>query len=135
MLFTFFYNPICVLLCATCEVTEGIVSLCQCQFIYSSVCLCTVWPFTFTEKSDCDKVNLVLFVISIITSFVKLLQMIWGYVVLRCVSLAASLSISSKDMYFITYNGIVIFTIFSRTWSSSQLVKLVKDWGMGLEKN
>lgn len=68
-----------------------------------------------------------LFVISIITSFVKLLQMIWGYVVLRCVSLAASLSISSKDMYFITYNGIVIFTIFSRTWSSSQLVKLVKD--------
>ena len=48
-------------------------------------------------------------------------------IVLRCVSLAASLSISSKDMYFITYNGIVIFTIFSRTWSSSQLVKLVKD--------
>ena len=42
-------------------------------------------PFTFTEKFDCDilfspKVNFVLSVISIITTFVKLLQIILGYV-------------------------------------------------------
>ena len=39
-----------------------------------------VWSFTFIEKCDCDKVNLVLSVNSIITLLVKLLQMIRGYV-------------------------------------------------------
>lgn len=46
--------------------------------------------FHFTEKFDCDilfspKVNFVLSVISIITTFVKLSQIILGYINRRCV--------------------------------------------------
>ena len=36
----------------------------------------SVWPFIVTEKSDCDKINFVLVMISIITILVKLLEII-----------------------------------------------------------
>lgn len=48
--------------------------------LYPFVSLCTIWHFTFNEKSGCGKINLVLSVISIITILVKLLQIIFGYV-------------------------------------------------------
>ena len=42
-----------------------------------SICLSQlVWPFIFTEKSDCDKINFVLSMISVTTILLKLLQMI-----------------------------------------------------------
>ena len=48
-----------------CEVSEGTVSLCLCQFFYLSACLCAVvWPFNFTERFGYDNSNLVLTVIS-----------------------------------------------------------------------
>ena len=46
----------------------------------------SVWSFTFTEKSDCDKVNHVVSMISITTILVKLLQIIWCYVTAMCQS-------------------------------------------------
>ena len=61
------------------EDTVGTVSQ-LCHFLYLSVCFCTVWPSTFSEKSDCDYLNLFLSTIGIFTILVKLLQMIWGYV-------------------------------------------------------
>ena len=52
------------------------VWLCLCQQFF---CL-SVWSFTFTGKCDCDRVNHVVFMISLTTILVKLLQMIWCYV-------------------------------------------------------
>ena len=57
------------------EVSD-VVSLYLCQFFYPSACLCTVWPFNFTEIYEYDKINFTLSVISVITIFVELLQMI-----------------------------------------------------------
>ena len=48
--------------------------------LYPFECLCRVWHFTFSEKSHCGKINLVLSVISIITILIKLLLIIFGYV-------------------------------------------------------
>ena len=55
-----------------------------------SICLLLlVWPFTFTDKSVWDKINLELSVISIITILVSY-------------AVCLSLLLSSKDMHFIT---------------------------------
>ena len=62
----------------------------DCVFSMPVPVLLYLSPFTFTEKFDCDilfspKVNFVLSVISIITTFVKLSQIILGYINRRCV--------------------------------------------------
>ena len=57
-----------------CEVSEGIMRASTCVSSYFA-CLLD-WSFTFTEKSDCDKVSHVVSMISITTILVKLLQMI-----------------------------------------------------------
>ena len=62
----------------------------DCVFSMPVPVLLYLSPFTFTEKFDCDilfspKVNFALSVISIITTFVKLSQIILGYINLRCV--------------------------------------------------
>ena len=80
-----FYFCLCLYMCAyylcvsPCEINEGIVYFHLCQF-YPFVCLCTIWHFTFSQKSDCGKINIVLFVISVIIILVKLLQIILSYV-------------------------------------------------------
>ena len=63
-------------LVASCEVGEGIACLSVCV---SSLVHLLVWIFTFTKKSDCDKINLLLSAINIITILVKLSKMIRGY--------------------------------------------------------
>ena len=66
----------------SCEATEGVVYL----FIFASffdqclLCSLLTCPFTFTDISGFYKINLVFFVIWIITIPVNLLQMIWGYI-------------------------------------------------------
>ena len=54
---------------------------------------------TFSEKSDCDKINLVLIEI-IITVLVQLRQINWGYDTRVKVCQSVILSLSLKDMYF-----------------------------------
>ena len=79
-----------------------------------------VWPFTFTEKSDCDikftsKINLMLSVNDIIKMLVKLLQTIWGYVT-RCAVLVSMFPClylwCLKDMHFISYWYYVTYASF-----------------------
>ena len=53
-----------------CEISEGLSS-CDSSIVFLSA----------TEKCNSENINLVLFMISIITVFVKLLQMIWGCVI------------------------------------------------------
>ena len=51
-----------------------VLSLHLCQFFCSSI---KFDLFNFTEKCDCEKINFVLFVISVIWILVQLLQMMW----------------------------------------------------------
>ena len=81
-----------------------------------------VWPFTFTEKSDCDitftpTINLALSVISTITILVKLLQMIWCYVTnfLMCQSL--SLGLYLWKIYTSHHVSVCHLTLIFRIWS------------------
>ena len=56
----------------SCEVSEGVLSVSvsvSSFYLSASVSL----TFIFTKKSDCDKLNLVFYVISLITVLVKLL--------------------------------------------------------------
>ena len=62
-----------------------------------------IWSFTFTEKSHCDKVDLVLSIKRIITIDVVLL-------VLWFISLSASLFVSWKDMHFFSILNIYTVT-------------------------
>ena len=77
---TFVYGVICVpLICAYLHL-KSMKVLCLSAFVSSlSTCL-PFYNLTFTERSDCGKINLLLSVISIITVLVKLLEMILGYV-------------------------------------------------------
>ena len=71
MPFTFVYDLICVPLCIPFEVVEGILSLPLPAVL--SICLpLIVWSFTFTEESDCEKINLALSEIIVITILLKL---------------------------------------------------------------
>ena len=87
----------------------------DCVFSMPVPVLLYLSPFTFTEKFDCDilfspKVNFVLSVISIITTFVKLLQIILGYVNRSVVCLSFCLyiwkiCISHDNIASVTYGS------------------------------
>ena len=85
--FYFCVGPyLCVTLLCICvshapyEVGEGVVSLCLPVPVLLCICLSLlVWPFNFTERPGCAKINLMVSGISVIIILVKLLQMIWGY--------------------------------------------------------
>ena len=49
-------------------------------FMPRSASVILIWSFTFSDKSDCDKINVVLSVIIIIAILIKLLQILWGYI-------------------------------------------------------
>ena len=63
-----------------CDVNEGILffSGCASCFVYLSLHFTLTFSFHREKKSECDKINLALSVISIITILVKLFQMIQG---------------------------------------------------------
>ena len=82
-----------------CQVIVVIAIFYLCQFFDPSVFLCKVSPFTFIEKSDCDKINLILCVISITTMSIMLLQMILGYIYSFVICL--SLSLCSEYIRFL----------------------------------
>ena len=92
--FTIVYDPICRPIFTSLQNWWMIVFLPVPVLL--SICLpLLVWPLNFTEKSDCEKIHLVLSVISIIIILAKLLQVIWGYIItlllLRFVSLCLHL--------------------------------------------
>ena len=104
--------------------------------LYPFVCLCTIWHFTFDEKSDCGKINLVLFVISINTILVKLLQIIFGYVTNFVVYICLSLCLYLQKIcisHFHIVMAVSYTSHFCETWSSSYVGCLVKEeekvWG------
>ena len=74
-----------------CQVIVVIAIFYLCQFFDPSVFLCKVSSFTFIEKSDCDKINLILCVISITTMSIMLLQMILGYIYSFVICLSVSM--------------------------------------------
>ena len=82
-----------------CQVIVVIAIFYLCQFFDPSVFLCKVSSFTFIEKSDCDKINLILCVISITTMSIMLLQMILGYIYSFVICL--SLSLCSEYIRFL----------------------------------
>ena len=82
-----------------CQVIVVIAIFYLCQFFDPSVFLCKVSSFTFIEKSDCDKINLILCVISITTMSIMLLQMILGYIYRFVICL--SLSLCSEYIRFL----------------------------------
>ena len=82
-----------------CQVILVIAIFYLCQFFDPSVFLCKVSSFTFIEKSDCDKINLILCVISITTMSIMLLQMILGYIYSFVICL--SLSLCSEYIRFL----------------------------------
>ena len=90
---TFVYGSICVpLICPhLCVKSMKVFCLSTWPGLYPFACLRTIRPFTFSEKSDCTKINLVLSAVSIITILVKLLQMIFCYVTSFVVSVCLSL--------------------------------------------
>ena len=90
MPFILVYDPIFVPLCTPYH------------FFCPSVCLCYFWPFTFIEKSDCGKINFVLYVISVVMILVKLLQVIWGYITcfVVCQSFCPSLYIFERYAFY-----------------------------------
>ena len=120
---TFVHDPICVPLCTSLwSQSRDCVSLPEPVLL--SICLSLlVWPFTFTKKWDCNKTNIVLFVVSIITILVKLLQMIWGYITGFgvCPSFCLSnLSVSLKYIYILHHNCVKLsMPHFSDMWSCS----------------
>ena len=116
-----------------CEASEDIASLYLCQFFDPSVCLCTVWPFTFftfTRIFHCDQINFGLSVIStIILQFIQ--SQSWSKIadhwvmslLLWCVSL-------SRCLYFrkISMSYSILVGPGALIWW-----KLIKDW-TGLNK-
>lgn len=97
------------------------------------------WPFTFTEKSNCDNLNLVVSlssIISIITIIVKLLEVIWvTLLVFWCVSVSACLFLHIWKVCISHHNGVVSLMYYSsRTWNSSCWRKLVKGGGWKVKK-
>ena len=82
-----------------CQVIVVIAIFYLCQFFDPSVFLCKVSSFTFIEKSDCDKINLLLCVISITTMSIMLLQMILGYI--HSFVICLSLSLCSEYIHFL----------------------------------
>ena len=77
-----------------CEVSKGIVYLYVCCGSFHHVSLNFLfWPFTFTQKFDCDnrctsRINLVLSLTCIIAMLVKLLEMVWAYITRFLVSVS-----------------------------------------------
>ena len=92
-----------------------------------SICLSVVWSFTFHWDYDCDKINLVLSVNSMITILVKLVQIIRGYIAIFVAwqSFAVSMSISFERHAFHIIIVLCQIPHFSGTWSSSCYRKLV----------
>ena len=86
------------------EVSECIVCLCLYQFF----CLTLHLP----KKFDCDKVNLVLSVITITVVLVKLSQMIWGYI---NISLVCQ-SVSGFVSFFGRYAFLIIIVLFHKNF-------------------
>ena len=77
---TFAFGYICVsLICAYFPVKSMKIS-CPSTCASSLSTYLPLHNLTFSEKSDCGKINLLFSVISIITVLIKLLQMILGYV-------------------------------------------------------
>ena len=110
MPFTLVYDPIFVPFCTPYH------------FFCPSVCLCYFWPFTFIEKSDCGKINFVLYVISVVMILVKLLQVIWGYITcfVVCQSFCPSLCLYLWKICVLYDNGVMSSMLhFMGTWSSS----------------
>ena len=93
--------------CATSYLPEKSVNV-LCVFACTSFCLTLHLP----KKFDCDKVNLVLSVITITVVLVKLSQMIWGYINICLVCQ----SVSGFVSFFGRYAFLIIIVLFHKNF-------------------
>ena len=113
---------VCIPVIPPCEISEGIVCVCSCvsSFVHLPA---SVWPFTVTEKSDCDKINFVLVMISIITILVKLLEIILSRVTSFVVYwfFCHFVCVFEWSVFYILIRFFFIRKIFIRKWASKIL--------------
>lgn len=124
--YAFFYYSIITFVCPTLYLPVKEMNLFDC--VSHFVCLpLFVWPFIFTQKSDCEMVNLVFPVISK-TILPKLLLKIWGYHFCG-VSVFFSFCLYLWDICISHHNGISHAPHFRGAWSSSRCGELVHGEG------
>ena len=119
----FVYEPICLSHC-TCLGIWWIYCVSLSAPILWSICLllfgCPL--VNFTVKSDCDKINFVLFVISVIIILVKVLQMIWDYITSfkMCQTSCQSLCLCLWKICISHHDGVMLsVSYFSKTRNCS----------------
>ena len=106
------------------------VSLCLCQQL---VCLSASVRLIIRLKSDCDKVNHVVFMISL-TNLFRLQQMIWCYVTIFVVCQSVSFYLYLWKICISHYSGVMSHMLHFRwgTWKYNCCGELVKNkiqWG------
>lgn len=114
MPFIFAYDSICVSFWFSLGIRQRYSVSLSVPVLLSICLLLVVSSYTFTGKPVCDKISLVLSMISIITILAKLLNMVRGYItsfwfVIFSVCHSLSQLTANKQLYCVSMNSLCIW--------------------------